>query len=52
MTGFGLAVALLMGQARTPDIFFSPTRHNIADAMLLPVPFIGLLIALLLIHAL
>src|ERR1051325_4092653 len=32
----GIAVALLFGQqpARTPDIHFTPTRHNIADAML------------------
>ena len=31
-----LASALLLGQApaRTPDIFFNPTRHAIADAML------------------
>ncbi len=29
-------VALLTGQSpsRTPDIHFTPTRHNIADAML------------------
>src|ERR1051325_6277485 len=32
----GIAVALLFGQqpARTPDIHFTPTRYNIADAML------------------
>ena len=33
----GLAVAalwLLAPQTRTPDIHFTPTRHNIADAML------------------
>jgi SAM-dependent methyltransferase len=35
LTAFGLATALWLGQVRTPDIFFSPTRHNIADAMLL-----------------
>ena len=28
-------LAFFVGQTRTPDIFFSPTRHNIADAMLL-----------------
>jgi SAM-dependent methyltransferase len=32
----GLVIALLLWQqpARTPDIHFTPTRHNIADAML------------------
>jgi SAM-dependent methyltransferase len=32
----GMVLALLSGQqpARTPDIHFTPTRHNIADAML------------------
>ena len=32
----GLAIALLLFQApaRTPDIHFTPTRYNIADAML------------------
>ena len=39
MTGLkfwmGVGLVLLLGQARTADIFFSPTRHNIADAMLL-----------------
>ena len=30
-----LALAIALGQTQiTPDIFFSPTRHNIADAML------------------
>ena len=30
-----LALAIAFGQTQiTPDIFFSPTRHNIADAML------------------
>jgi len=33
--GVGLALLLVLQQpARTPDIHFSPTRHNIADAML------------------
>lgn len=29
-----LAVAVFQAPARTPDIHFTPTRHNIADAML------------------
>lgn len=31
---FVLLAALLWQPARTPDIHFTPTRHNIADAML------------------
>jgi predicted RNA methylase len=29
-----LLLALIQQPARTPDIYFNPTRHNIADAML------------------
>jgi precorrin-6B methylase 2 len=32
--GFILTLLALTQPARTPDIHFSPTRHNIADAML------------------
>ena len=33
-TGVAVAALLTLLQARTPDIHFTPTRHNIADAML------------------
>lgn len=34
VAGLALLLALLQQPARTPDIHFTPTRHNIADAML------------------
>ncbi|MBY0497670.1 MAG: class I SAM-dependent methyltransferase [Cyanobacteria bacterium] len=34
LSGILLAALVQQGPARTPDIHFSPTRHNIADAML------------------
>ena len=33
-TAVAVAALLTLVQARTPDIHFAPTRHNIADAML------------------
>jgi SAM-dependent methyltransferase len=32
--GLAIVAALHQQPARTPDIYFAPTRHNIADAML------------------
>jgi cyclopropane fatty-acyl-phospholipid synthase-like methyltransferase len=34
MVSLALALLIIGPQARTPDIHFTPTRHNIADAML------------------
>ena len=34
LAGLALIASIIQQPARTPDIYFNPTRHNVADAML------------------
>lgn len=34
LAGLALIATIIQQPARTPDIYFNPTRHNVADAML------------------